>query len=90
MLYNTQVHIYFKIADLMLRYFGNKDDCYESGFGYHKFHLLQGPTIKKYLFSSEIRNTERKKPKLLRKPSFVKVKRLNCKKYLYNYIHARL
>ena len=31
----------------MLRYFGNKDDCYESEFGYHKFHLLQGPTIKK-------------------------------------------
>lgn len=87
MLYNTQVSTNL-IADLMLRYFGNKDDCYESGFGYHKFHLLQGPTIKKYLFSSEIRNTERKKPKLLRKPSFVK--RLNCKKYLYNYIHARL
>ena len=87
MIYNTQVSTNL-IADLMLRYFGNKDDCYESGFGYHKFHLLQGPTIKKYLFSSEIRNTERKKPKLLRKPSFVK--RLNCKKYLYNYIHARL
>ena len=30
------------------------------------------------------------KSKLPRKPSFVIVKRLECKKNLYNYIHARL